>query len=214
MEWIDFHAHHPLEPNVYGIQNLDTLKEESVLANNFYSVGWHPWYVDAQWADNFLVVEKLAALTSVKAIGECGFDKFKGDKRFQEDVFYAHVRLSELLAKPLIIHSVGGSDKILMMNSTIKPIQPWIIHSFVGSLHLADELVKRGIYISVGPHSLRSDKTKEVIARFPLNQLFIETDDRELGIEEVYQTLAQIRGIQLDVLRETMAENFKKIIQI
>ena len=48
----------------------------------------------------------------------------------------------------------------------------------------------------------------------PLDSLFAETDESDISIEQVYERVAQMRGVGLAELKEKLEENYKKIFEI
>jgi TatD DNase family protein len=48
----------------------------------------------------------------------------------------------------------------------------------------------------------------------PLDRLFAETDESDVSIEEVYERVAQARGVELEELKYKLEENYKKIFDI
>lgn len=194
---INLHTHHKLPDGIQGLTNIrwDGISPD---LEGSYSIGIHPWDVeDNRWKQNFEILATLAEKPSIKAIGECGFDTTRGDRRIQEEAFIAQVALSEKVKKPLIIHSVGGSDRVIALKKALKPQQSWIIHSFVGKNEVARSYCDLGIYLSFSPFSLSHLKSLEVFKWYPAHLLFLESDDSTTSIEDVYQ-LAQSKRTDLD----------------
>ncbi|MBQ6572336.1 MAG: Mg-dependent DNase, partial [Alistipes sp.] len=57
-------------------------------------------------------------------------------------------------------------------------------------------------------------KTLEALRLMPLDRLFVETDESEVGIENVYERVAKARGVELEELKYKLEENYKKIFDI
>ena len=89
-----------------------------------------------------------------------------------------------------------------------------IFHGFIGSVQQAERAVSRGYYLSFGVGAFRSPKTLEALRLMPLDRLFVETDESEVGIENVYERVAQARGVELEELKYKLEENYKKIFDI
>ena len=149
-------------------------------------------------------------MQKVLFIGETGLDKFKEkDLSLQREIFIEHIRLSEEVHKPLIIHCVRAFEELLEIKNQIKPQQKWIIHGFDSSPEMAASLVKQGIYLSVGERLLKKPgKSKQVLALTPLSKLFIESDDGKTPIPELYRQVAEYYMIEIKDLKEFITGNF------
>lgn len=146
-----------------------------------YSVGIHPW--DAYKADEDIMrwLRESAADRRIVAIGETGFDALRGgDMERQETLFREHAALSRQYGKPMVIHNVRGTDRLVRIHRELKPAEPWIIHGFRGKPELARQLVREGFYLSVGEKF--NPASVEVI---PRERLLIESDESVLAIEEI-----------------------------
>jgi TatD DNase family protein len=85
-----------------------------------------------------------------------------------------------------------------------------IIHGYNGSREMAEELVKAGFLVSFGEAIAREhSKIVEALLSLPLDKLFLETDEGDLDIREIYQAAAEIKGISVDQLRLQVVENAK-----
>ena len=45
----------------------------------------------------------------------------------------------------------------------------------------------------------------------PLNKVFLETDESESSIREIYNKAAQLKGLQIEDLKEELLKNYKAI---
>lgn len=176
---MDFHTHNLLAPAGDAIINLplsavkqpeDFLIREGAL----YSVGLHPWWtseaddVDALWEN----VKVLASHSQVVAIGECGFDRLRGDIEVQKHLFPLHVSLSETLKKPVILHCVRAFDILLAAKKELRPRQRWTVHGFRGCPSLARQLLDAGFDLSYG-----KQYNSESFRLTPPDRRHIETDE-------------------------------------
>ena len=88
------------------------------------------------------------------------------------------------------------------------------MHGFIGSWQQAERCIERGYYLSFGERSLRSPKTREVIAKIPQNLLFCETDDNtDIAIEEIFKSVAEIRGTTHEELLNIIEKNYKNLFR-
>ena len=86
-----------------------------------------------------------------------------------------------------------------------------IFHGFIGSVEQAQRAVKQGYYLSFGARTEGSKKTIEALRVTPLDRLFVETDEAEVTIEAMYQTIARLRDIEVEELKRATAANYKRI---
>ena len=114
--------------------------------------------------------------------------------------------LSEEVGKQLVIHLVKAVDELLKVKRDLRPSNPWIIHGFRGKAALVEEYLKHGFYLSFG------EKYQEAaLCRVPADRLFIETDESEVSIGELYARAAEVRGISPEELGETLRRNVCKV---
>lgn len=198
MEILDIHTHH-LAPQAEGVVSVgitDDFSMESLLANQLYSVGIHPWELGAGASVGTEALRKLeecAKLPNVVAIGEAGVDLLKGGVMFRQlNIFRKHVELSEWLGKPLIVHDVKSDDIICGLRRDLNPKQPWCIHGYRGKPAGAAALLKAGCWLSFGENF-----NPETLKSTPLNRLLAETDESKLTIQQIISALSEVVGCDL-----------------
>ncbi|MFT4072840.1 MAG: TatD family hydrolase [Dysgonamonadaceae bacterium] len=171
----------------------------------FFTCGIHPWHSeDAEAQLAFL--EEIAAHPLIVAIGEAGLDKLKGPELdVQKVVFERHIRLSEKLQKPLIVHCVKAWDELIALQKEYRPSQPWIIHGFRGKPELTKQLVHLGFYFTIGERF-----NEEGIRMIPLHRMFCETDESEIPILEIYKSVAASLDIDPEDLAGSIENNVKR----
>lgn len=133
----------------------------------------------------------MARHPKVVAIGECGLDYFriKNDavriKKEQKEVFLEQIKIAEEVTKPLMIHcrpSKGTDDayddliNILSSHKSTVVRKPAIIHFFVGSRTVAEQLLALGCYFTFGGVITFARDYDEVIRVIPLERILLETD--------------------------------------
>ena len=175
-------------------------------AQTIDTVGIHPWH--AENAD-LAEVERLAP--SVDAIGEIGLD-FACDvpKEVQMAVFRAQLAIAEREEKAVVLHCVKAFEEVMkiVLEYRLKAV---IFHGFIGSVEQAQRAVQQGFCLSFGERTFRSPKTIEALRSTPLSLLFIETDESTTPIEEIYEKIAELRGIPTTELITAIEENFNRI---
>jgi len=173
---------------------------------DWFTCGVHPWYSeDAEPQLKFL--NEIAGDSRIVAIGEAGLDKLKGPSLdIQQQVFEQQIELSEKLQKPLIVHCVKAWDELFALQKKYKPKQPWIIHGYRGKPEMTQQLLKHDFMFAIG------DKyNEEALKLIPLNKLFLETDESDMSIEDVYKSVAETLEISVETLAEIIEDNVKAI---
>ncbi|MDP5092910.1 MAG: TatD family hydrolase, partial [Polaribacter sp.] len=87
----------------------------------------------------------------------------------------------------------------------------WIIHGYQKDKQLAFDLIRNGFYLSFGAAVLKSTKMQEVISAISMDKIFIETDNVDVSIQEIYQKIAFLKQISLVELQEIIHINFNNI---
>lgn len=208
---IDIHTHKDiLEEDIFSIKNISI--NQNIDINYKYSLGIHPWEKDFN-EYNFDIVKKLALRENILMVGETGIDKLKGEFLLQKEYFIKHVNLSEEIKKPLIIHCVKAFEDIIKIKKTINPKQKWIIHGFSKGKDLAKQLVDNGFYLSFGESILNNNKTINAFIDTPKDRIFLETDNKNILIEDVYFQVLKIIKIKLKELELLIENNLKSIME-
>ena len=177
-----------------------------------YSVGFHPYNVgkfDEQ--DTLNKVRLSTENPNVFAIGEIGLDKsIDVPMDVQKGIFEKQVDIAEFSDLPVILHVVRAFNEMIEFMKAHNPSVPMIIHGYNGNREMAADLVKAGFLISFG-EAIAMDNTKviEACKEVPLDRMFLETDEGEMDIREVYFTAAELKEVSLDQLRVQIVENVK-----
>ncbi len=170
--------------------------------NIFASIGVHPH--DAEKLDE-AGLEKLGELVlnkKVVAVGEIGLDYFRPPaggllKEVQINTFNAQLDLAKKHKKPVIIHCRDAYVEMLEILKTFKgdPVSPkGVMHCFLGSWPIAEELLKLGFYLgftgaityqkkssfvsapATPKFKLGEPEIFNVVRNTPLDRILIETD--------------------------------------
>ena len=207
MDFFNIHTHMAKHPES-EILSVDVHSYSSIEKNAFLSVGIHPWYLTDDDAENQLeLLRKAIENKHVVAIGECGLDKLKGPSmELQKVVFKEQMAMAEEHGLPLVIHCVKASNELVQLKRQTHPDQPWIIHGFRGKEALGKEFIQHGFYLSFG-----ACYQEEALRSVPVERLFIETDESELSIEDIYLRIAQSRGMDLKELTESIKKNVERV---
>jgi TatD DNase family protein len=120
--------------------------------------------------------------------------------------------LSEKLKLPVIIHCVRAWTELLQIHATVKPMQPWIVHGFNQNLKIACQLLQKKIFLSFGKALLNQNSNASVVLPLiPSESLFLETDDSDYTILEIYERAAELANISFEKLSMRIQYNFNEI---
>lgn len=168
--------------------------------------GVHPWHAG---------IEKTAEdLSTYEMVGEIGLDyACTANREEQHRLFRAQLAEAERLQKPVVLHVVRSFEDVMSILGGYS-LRGVVFHGFIGSVQQAMRCFNKGYYLSFGERSLRSPRTREVIATAPVEQIFCETDDSTTTtIEEIYHAVATIRCIGTEDLKKHIVSNYEKLMQ-
>lgn len=213
MIFINIHTHQTTRSSGWHVQNLH--KDFENTSSLFqYSAGLHPWYLNEKtWSHDFNLLESAHKKKELIAVGECGLDR-KCDTPFklQEEVFIRHIELANQLAKPLIIHCVRAYPDTLKLLKDYRIHVPVIFHGFQSNEFIAKQILDYGYYLSFGA-GLLNPSCETVFNKISLQSIFLETDDQEINIEEIYKQACCIKQIPLENLQFQIQINTKKVFK-
>lgn len=194
------------------------------------SVGVHPSDIATINESDWAVIEELIVQPRVVAIGEVGFDFYRGGK--EEDQLPVLRRFVDLAVKhslPVIFHvrdAVSGPSAHEAMISFLQSLPTearpqGVMHTFSGNLEQAKKYLALGMHLSFsGVVTFKNALvTAEVAKTMPLDRLLIETDCPFLApepmrgqrnepayVKYVAEKIAELRGLSIEeVVKQTSA---------
>lgn len=216
--FVDIHTHNEHSDNqqiicIYNYNVMQKARDMNAYVPCFFSVGIHPWEAQEFNNSDLTFLYDFIKNNNAIAVGESGLDRvYKETYEKQREVFLEMIKISEELRKPLIIHAVRSFPDIISIKKHVKPLMPWIIHGFQGSVESARQLLAHGIYISLGEMIYRNDnQAVKILDVIPVERLFFETDVSGRSIIEVYERAAFLMNYELDYLEKNIYNNFKRI---
>jgi TatD DNase family protein len=162
----------------------------------FAAVGIHPTEA-ATFSDPSLdEIRTLAHNPKVKAIGEIGLDYYwdSDGHEIQKHALREQLDLAEDLNLPAILHfrekddaqdGACASELFEILEKWVNDLQkrrspraeyPGVLHSFSGSLSMAQRAIEMNFYIGVTGPVTYNKKRQEIIEHLPLERLLSETD--------------------------------------
>jgi TatD DNase family protein len=216
--YINIHSHKPPGKGEWVLQNLNTPDEPEPLPG-LYSMGIHPWYIQpGRWENQLLSLRDKSLHTRILAIGECGLDKVCNTPfPLQVQVFNAQIEWANSIGKPLVIHCVRAWEEVLALLEEAGIRVPVLFHGYNKNIPLARRITGKGYYISLGK-VLQRPGMQEVLRAVPANRFFLETDEAEFSIGEIYHLAANALSIDHNSLALQIQKNaevvFGKAVQL
>lgn len=191
------------------------------------SCGVHPLHQED--ACSYEMLLEKASKPEVIAIGETGLDYFYSadTQEVQRQSFIDHIKVANVLNKPLIIHTRDArEDTIALLREYKDPGTNGVLHCFTESLEMAEAAIDLGFYISIsGIVTFNSaESLREVVKAVPLERLLIETDSPWLApvphrgksnqpgyVVEVAEFIAELKGVSVDELAQATTSNFYRL---
>ena len=213
MHKIDLHTHRLKSDS--AIQILNTFAQDLPLPEdkNFYSAGLHPWHIGLVNPEACLQsIGQAMGQNNVLALGECGLDRLAAtDFATQLGYFRKQIELAEKHSKPLIIHCVRAFPELISQKKESKSTIPWIIHGYYGNQASTLQLLRHNFYFSVGESLLKNQQKNEIVRLIPSDHLFLETDDGETSISDIYSLASQVLKIDEKTMTAIILINFKRL---
>lgn len=205
MDFFNFHHHRKNTAN--GIYNLGFGETPPEFP---YSIGIHPHAIDKDHTEDQWTWFRSNITDNCFAIGECGLDSVAPtDEKIQGEIFLKQIQWANEIKKPMIIHCVRKFYEVISYKKYAG--QPMIIHGFNKKEHVASDLLSNNFYLSFGKAVLYNLSLQHTLKNTPLNKIFLETDDDDFNIEELYGKTAEIKGISLESLNKQITENLETI---
>ncbi len=173
--------------------SLTTIALAEKYENLYAAIGVHAHEASDCTADDLAKIASLYSHEKVVAVGEIGLDYYYdfSPRERQIEVFTQQIKLANELDLPVIIHDREAHEDTLNILKEYRP--KGVVHCFSGSVEMAKEIVKLGLYIGLGGAVTFKNAKKpiEVAEYLPLDRLLLETD-------APYMTPVPFRGKRCD----------------
>ena len=218
--------------NVVGFDQ-PTIERALELADQYPEVyvtlGWHP--TEAGTYDEVVEAYLRDKLRHPKvlALGEIGLDYhwMTAPKNVQERVFRRQIQLSKELNLPFVVHTRDALEDTyeIIKSESIGP-RGGIMHSYSGSLEMAERFIELGMMISFSGVVTFKKATdiQEAAQNLSLDKILVETDAPYLapvpkrGRENktaytryVVEKIAELRGLPVEEVAQATYDNAKKV---
>jgi len=223
--------------NVCGFINCGVDIKTSIfsleLANKYEGIyaacGIHPHEASDMHGDDFDKLYELLKEPKAIAVGEIGLDYHYdfSPRNLQINVLEKQLQIASELDMPVIIHDRESHEDILRLLKQYKP--KGVVHCFSGSVEMANEILKLGMYIGLGGAVTfkNAKKPVQVAQVVPLDRLLLETDAPYMTpvpfrgtrctsdlISYTAEKIAEIREITVDELLAQNIANAKALFNI
>lgn len=223
--------HRGISPVINVGASIESTKTTLKLAEEYdfiyAAVGVHPSDIADLNEETFAWLSDQTKHTKAVAVGEIGldyyWDKEPEVQKRQRYWFARQMDLARDAGLPVIIHSRdAGKDTISVMQEVHAEEIPGVVHCYSYSPEMAKEFISMGYYIGVGGVVTFKNAKKLVrtVEEIPMERILLETDCPYMAPEPyrgkrndsryipyIIEKIAQIKGIQPEVVEETAREN-------
>lgn len=218
---------------VTNATDLKTLKQVEDFCNNYDYVygtaGIHPECLEEPLPDDYLQqIAKATENKKIVAIGEIGLDyHWDIPKDIQMKVVKEQLSLANDLDMPVVFHDREAHKDTMELLRYYKP--KGLLHCFSGSTEMLKEVMKLGMYISLGGVvTFKNARVPvEVAKAVPIERLLLETDAPYLApvpmrgkrndsslIPYIAERIAEIKGLTPQEVLDITSENAKRMYNI
>ncbi|MDM2735911.1 metal-dependent hydrolase [Citrobacter sp. Ct235] len=199
----------------------------------YAALGLHPIVIEQHTDEDLARLQHALETRPAKviAIGEIGLDLYRDDPQFakQERFLEAQLQLARRYDLPVILHSRRTHDRLAMHLKRQDLPRTGVVHGFAGSLQQAERFVQLGYKIGVGGTITypRASKTRDVMARLPLEALLLETDapdmplngfqgqpNRPEQVARVFGVLCELRPEPAELIADALYRNTTTLFDV
>jgi TatD DNase family protein len=192
--------------------------------------------------DKYRKLQKEGKVVAIGECGLDYFHLKKNEKEKQVEAFIKQIELANELNLPLMLHIRNSEEdlessayqdalEILKIHSKIKGA----VHFFAGTLKDAKDFLDFGFYISFAgvityppkKNNPRNIDMNLIIRELPLDRILADTDspyvaplpyrgkrNEPVYVKEIVKKIAEIKGLEEDVLAQKILENARRLFNI
>ncbi len=196
----------------------------------YATVGVHPNVTGDMTEEDLARLKELASHEKVVAIGEIGLDYHydEPDPEIQKEWFRKQLILAKELNLPYVVHDRDAHADVMEIIKSVGYTNG-VMHCFSGSVEMAKEVTKMGMYVSIAGQVTfkNAPKVQAVASTVPLDKLLIETDSPYLTPEPfrgkrnnsayvryTAEKIAELRGMTFEEIAKVTMENGKRFYNI
>jgi TatD DNase family protein len=175
------------------------------------------------------IIEQLAHMPRVRAIGETGLDYFRTPPELrgvQQESFKWHIEMAKKTNKALVIHDRDSHDDVLSVLLEVGAPEKTVFHCFSGDVEMAKVCIERGYILSfAGTMTFKNAPAlRDAVKITPHSQLLVETDSPFLAptphrgmqntpamIPTIVRAMAVERNEDLAELCDALSKNTERV---
>ncbi|EHJ52147.1 hydrolase, TatD family [Streptococcus macacae NCTC 11558] len=218
--------------NIVGFDQ-ETIKKSLALSNQYnelYStIGWHPTEAGSYTQEAEDMIVSHLHDPKVIALGEIGLDYhwMEDPKEVQMDVFKRQIQLSKDHDLPFVVHTRDAlEDTYQVIKEAGLGPRGGIMHSYSGSLEMAQRFVDLGMTISFsGVVTFKKAlDVQKAAQQLPLDKILVETDapylapvpkrgreNRTAYTRYVVDKIAELRGLTTEEVAQATYDNAMRV---
>ncbi|MBC7980723.1 MAG: TatD family hydrolase [Armatimonadetes bacterium] len=179
----------------------------------FPAYGVHPWFADTVEEGWETRLKEILEQDARATLGEIGLDAWVDTPRMdlQRELFLKQIGIAVATGRVATIHCLKAWKELFeVMDMMVEWPEKFLMHSFGGSIEVAERLAKKGAYFSFSGHFLHERKWK-VLAMFrklPQDRILLETDAPEMMPPAGYVTFRLEEGVNHPGNLGRIAEKF------
>ena len=221
--------------NIVGF-DAETIEKSLALSRQYdelYStIGWHPTEAGSYTPKVEDMLISHLHDPKVIALGEIGLDYhwMTTPKEVQERVFRRQIQLSKDLDLPFVVHTRDALDETyeIIKSEGVGP-RGGIMHSYSGSLEMAERFIQLGMMISFSGVVTfkKAVDVQEAAQNLPLDKILVETDapylapvpkrgreNRTAYTRYVVDKIAELRRLTVEEVAQATYENALRIFNL
>lgn len=196
----------------------------------YAAAGYHPSDAKGVSEADFEATRALLRHPKVRAVGEIGLDYYRNvlPRDEQREVFCRQMTWARESGLPAIVHCRDAHGDCLEIVDEFPDVKG-VFHCFSGSAEYAEELTRRGWYVSFTGSVTFANAAKlpEAARRIPADRYMIETDapylapepcrgkrNSSLYLVHIAERLAAIRGVSFETVARETTKNGKRLFGI
>lgn len=242
-EQIDAILERAQQAGVKGIVNICTdpltLERGTALSQRYpwiyQAAATTPHDVEKEGEEAFEIIAASARQGLLKAVGETGLDYHyeHSNREIQKHFLRRYLQLALECRLPVVIHCRNAFQEFFEVLDEEFQIDgrhaPGVLHCFTGTMHEAEEVLKRGWMLSLSGIVTfkKSLDLQEVAREVPLEQLLIETDAPYLApqkhrgkqnepafLVDTARFIAELKQISFEELARSTVQNAQKLFHL